>query len=291
MVHKIRPRAVWNIAVGTLIKWITNPRIIIAAVLLVFMKTLAIDPLLERVDKIGEPLNCLEPFIAVGNSGMLVMFMPCVFLILISDFPNMGGNTVFYIHRTGKLNWFLGQVLFLIMSIFLYLTALLLGCAAMSGGKISTEWSDAVSKYSAVTFEETGTFVSELIPSNLYNQMSVLNAALHTFILLALYMLLLALVLCLMKLLYLRIAGLFAVYTIIAFGVLTCSLKVEAMWLFPMANTLVWLHYRELLRKPITPVSDSFIYFAVLIGTLLAANLLVLRKLQFTNQEVEEASC
>ena len=45
-------------------------------VLLVFMRTLAIEPLLERAAKMGIPLNILEPFAAIGNSGMLVMLMP-----------------------------------------------------------------------------------------------------------------------------------------------------------------------------------------------------------------------
>ena len=95
MGNKIKFRAIWNVAISEFIKWITNPRIIIAGVLIVFIRSFAVLPMLEQADKYGEPLNILEPFIAVGNSGMLALFLPLVFLLLISDFPIMGGNPLF----------------------------------------------------------------------------------------------------------------------------------------------------------------------------------------------------
>lgn len=107
-----RLRCVFVVARTEYLKWLTDPRVIIVGVLLVFMRSLAVEPLLERAVKFGEKLNILEPFVAVGNSGMLVMLMPCVFLVLISDYPKMTGSTLFFIRRTGKTNWFWGQVLF-----------------------------------------------------------------------------------------------------------------------------------------------------------------------------------
>ena len=61
-------KCVLSVARSEYIKWITNPRVIIVGVLLVFMRTLAIEPLLERAAKMEIPLNILEPFVAIGNS-------------------------------------------------------------------------------------------------------------------------------------------------------------------------------------------------------------------------------
>ena len=149
MGSKFSIRAIWNTARCEFIKLITNPRIIIVGIMLVFIKTLVIEPLVGRAEKYGEPLNILEPFIAVGNSGKLVMFMPCVFLILISDFPIMGGNTLFFIKRTGKLNWFLGQILSIIMSIFTYIAVIFTSCLIMGKGVWSNHWSNSITKYEA----------------------------------------------------------------------------------------------------------------------------------------------
>lgn len=285
MGNKLKLYAIWNIAKSEFIKWITNPRIIIAGVLIVFIRSFAVLPMLEQSEKYGEPLNVMEPFIAAGNSGMLALFLPLVFLLLISDFPIMGGNTIFFINRTGKLNWFLGQIVFILISIFVYIGTILLSCMVMSKGTFSTEWSNVITKFNAAFPDEAGGFVSKLIPSNLYNQIPILNAVIGTVLLIAMYLLTLALILCLMKMLYLRGAGLLSALTVIVLGAASCSLKINVMWIFPTANTLMWLHYKEILKEPITPVENSFLYFLILIAVLFIANLFVLRNLQFINIE------
>lgn len=53
--NRINLRAIWNTARSEFIKWITNPRIIIVGVMLVFIKGFALTPLLERAQQYGEP--------------------------------------------------------------------------------------------------------------------------------------------------------------------------------------------------------------------------------------------
>lgn len=286
--NKINLRAVWNVARCEYIKWITNPRMILVGVLLVFIRGFAISPLLERAVRYGEPLHVLEPFLAVCNSRISVFLLPCAFLLLISDFPVIGQNALFFLSRTGKKTWFLGQVLFMITSIFTYLGVILLGCMGMSKGVFYSTWSKSVTQFDAAFPEEAGGLATELLPANLYNQMEITTAFFWIALLLFLYLFLLAMVLCLMKLLGLRGAGLLMAVGVIALGVTTCAIKVPAMWYFPMANTIVWLHYEELLREPITPVSDSLIYFIVILALLFAGNLLTLRKMQLINTEQED---
>lgn len=270
------------------LKWLTDPRVIIVGVLLVFMRTLTIEPLLERAVKFGEKLNILEPFVAIGNSGMLVMLMPCVFLILISDYPKMTGNTLFFIKRTGKLNWFLGQLMFLAMAIITFLLFVLIGSMLISDGSFGFKWSDTVTKYEARFPSESGSFTSQLLPSNLYNQLSLTSAALQTLVLMALYLFMLSLIIYFFKLIHIQSIGLFAAVFIVAAGVMTCSLKVRSMWAFPMANTIVWLHYEEILSREIFPVWCSYAYFgiAILIGLMLDFG--AVKKLQFFNIELVE---
>lgn len=83
---------------------------IILGVLLIFIYNFAIEPLLKNAEEMGEPLNILEPFIAVANSDAILLIIPLVFLTLIADFPKIDTNTVFYIIRVGRINWLLGQM-------------------------------------------------------------------------------------------------------------------------------------------------------------------------------------
>lgn len=283
-----RLRCVFAVARTEYLKWLTDPRVIIVGVLLVFMRSLAVEPLLERAVKFGEKLNILEPFVAVGNSGMLVMLMPCVFLVLISDYPKMTGSTLFFIRRTGKTNWFWGQVLFLLMAIVTFLLAVLVGSMLVSGGSFAEDWSNTVTKYSARFPNEAGSFTSQLLPSNLYNQLSLMSAVTHTLALMTMYLFSLSLIIYFFKLIHIQSFGLFAAIFIVAAGVMTCSLKMPSMWAFPMANTIVWLHYDEILRAQNFPVWCSYAYFGAAVSVLLAMNITAARKLQLYNIEMVE---
>lgn len=285
MVNKSRFFSVFSIARSEYIRWITNPRILIVGILFIFMRTLAVEPLLERAEKMNCPLTVFEPFVAIGNSGMLVLLMPCVFLILVSDYPVINGNTLLFVQRVGKTNWFYGQLLFILSAIFSYVGSLLVVSIITSNGTFRIEWSETVRLYASCFPNEYNSFASELIPSNLYNQIPLMTSVLQTFFLMSAYLFILVLILYLFKLMNIKSAGVFAVYTVIGLGVATCSIKTSSMWLFPMANTIVWLHYTEIMRKPVIPINQSYIYFTIITTFLLICNFVSLKKLQFVNIE------
>lgn len=283
--NRLKISSIISIARSEYLRWITNSRIIIIGILCVFMKTLAVDPLLERAEKMNVPLTIFEPFVAIGNSGMLVMFIPCVFLILISDYPIISGNTLFFVQRSGRTNWLLGQILFVIFAIISYMGMILFASILISSGVFRTEWSETVRLYCSKFPEEYDSFASELLPSNLYNQIPLITSVLQTFILMSAYLFLLVLILYFFKLIYIKSAGLIAVFIVIGLGVATCSLKTSAMWWFPMANTIVWLHYTEVLRDPVVPIWKSYAYFGIMIVILLIIDIFLMRRFQFKNIE------
>lgn len=276
----------WSVAGNEYRRWIVQPRILTVGVLLILMYNLSILPLLERADKMGSPMNLLEPFVAVGNSGQLVMLIPFVFLILFSDYPRISANSLLYISRIGRIPWFLGQLLFLILAIMTFLSTLLLCSVLCCGiGTLSLSWSDAVTKYNSVFPNEYGSFASLLLPPNLYNQIPLYKAVILTFAYLFFYLLLLSLVLYLFQLLHLHTFGLFAAVFMISCGVLTCALHTKWMWLFPMAHTIPWLHYEEILKKPVFPFWITNVYWAVGIAAGIVCNILSVRKFEFYQME------
>jgi hypothetical protein len=217
------------------------------------------------------------------------MLMPLVYITLVADFPALCGNTFFVMKRVGRLNWLMGQMLFVWMTILTFIFIIFTASAIMSSGVFSTQWSDVVTKYDIIYPNELGNFASKLLPSNLYNQMPIVAALVQSSLLLSLYLFLLALILCLFKMMYLRALGLFFAIFIIALGVALSSSQIWLMWLFPMANSVIWLHYTEVFREPISSVSHSFIYFILITLILICTNMFVLRRTRFisTDQEVE----
>ena len=278
-------KQITSAALTEYVGWITDPRVIILGVLLLFIKALAIDPLSARAEKFGERMIFWEPFIAVGNSGALALFIPLVFLVLLSDYPKLGGSSLFCVSRIGKRNWLCGQILFLIMAIGTFMTAILGASILFSGGRFGENWSDAVTKYNARFPAEAFNFDSQLLPSNLYNQIPMIKATVQTFVLMSAYLLVLALVIYALKILFCNSSGLAAAVGVIALGSVTTSLGTGLRWAFPTSNTIVWLHYTEILSTPIYPVWASFAYFAAVLAALTALNFFVLKKLKFTESD------
>ncbi len=266
-----------------------NPRILTVGMLLIFIYSLVIKELFTCADKTGLPVNVAESFVAVGSSGALLLFLPSVFMILISDFPDMGAHTLYSIHRSGRLPWLFGKLFAALVSDVVYVLGMLAGCCLMTAAKgfWGFEWSDTVTKYVSMFPNERGNLMSQYLPSNLFNQMSFSYALLHTILLLILYLFLLSLIIMFFRIRGMKAAGIAAAFAVVAAGVLTCAIKTNAMWGFPMANTITWLHYDEVMRKPVMPMYFSYIYFAVLISIGIAANIFAVKRTNINTMEAE----
>lgn len=257
-----------------------DPRLLTVGMLLVFIYNLVVKELFSRAEKTGLPVNAAETFIAIGSSGVLLLFLPSVFLILISDHPNMGSHTLYSIHRAGRLRWLFGEIFGALVSTIIYVVGMFAACCLMTipKGFFGGEWSDTVTKYVSMFPDERFTMMSQYLPSNLFNQMSLPSALLHTTLLLILYLFSLTLIITFFRILGMRAAGIAAAFGVIAAGVLTCAIQVKAMWAFPMSHTVTWLHYDTALREPKVPMQVSYIYFASLIALGIIANVIAIKK-------------
>ncbi len=272
-------------ALTEFVKWISDARMIILAVLLVFINSFAIEPLLENAKLMGKPLNILEPFIAVANSGAILLIIPLVFLTLIADFPKIDTNTVFYIIRVGRTNWLLGQVIKLAMMAVSYLAVIFAGSVVpmLFKGFWGNNWSDVATKF-AITFpEKSGNFGVQLLPENLYNQIPIFTAAIQSYLLVFAYILILGLILLSFSLVKKKTAGFVLCGAVISLGTAFCSIKTTLMWTMPMANSIIWLHYTKYFREPIVSMTFSVCYLLIFIAALLIFSFLAIRKFNYDN--------
>lgn len=265
------------------IKWITNPRMIIMGVMLIFIYDFAIAPLLENAQDMNSPLNILEPFIAVANSQLLILIIPAVYLTLISDFPRTDGNTLFFLLRTGKLNWLLGQVLFVIMTIFTFVGVVFAGTVLpmLSQGFWADKWSLTVTSFGTVFPEKAMAFGNQLITEKLYNQLPPFDAAVQSYLLMMCYLLILALLMLMFNCLKIKIMGLLSSGAVIAFGGALSVVNVKAMWIFPMAHTIIYLHYTRFFREPVFAMWKSAVYFIVVSLVLIIVSIISLEQTNF----------
>ena len=277
MVKKLR------IAKMEFLKWLENPRMILALMLPFFIKVIAIEPLVERTRQEGMKMNVFEPIIAVGNSGLLNFLIPAVFLVLMSDFPVMEKNAFFMLSRSGRKNWAWGQILFGMFTIAVYLCFIYLTVIVFSYGntEFSNNWSRITRTYVSKYPNKEGSFVVQLLPPNLYNQMGVYKALFSTVILQFLMLFQMCMIFMAFTVSGKKKAGLVTVFIILILGMLTCNVDTKSMWAFPLSNSLIWLHYTPIYREPIFPVWFSYAYFCVSIVLFVIINLRIVSRVSF----------
>lgn len=290
MGNKFSISRTWRIACIDFYKWIINSRMIVAAAMIVFVWSFAVTPLMDISKEMGSPLNFIEPFIAVLNSRVLCLVTPAVYIFLISDYPRLDRNSLFVLHRINKREWVLGQFIFFTLSAFaftaiIFIASLIPNCM---NSFVANGWSLVVTKYGVYNPERAYSFAASLIKEELYNQIAPYQAAVTSFLLNFLYMLTLAMVLLLFHVLNLRKIGVPVSISIIAVGSALGILKSQGMWYFPMAHTMVHLHFTKHLKEPIMSINSSFLYFGLIISAIIIFCLIWVKHTNFLNIDDNE---
>lgn len=267
------------------IKWVCDARMVILGVLLIFIYNFAILPLLQNAEKMNEPLNMLEPFIAVANSGAVLMIIPLVFMTLIADFPKIDNNTVFYIMRIGRKNWLTGQIIKLVMMSASYLAVIFVGSVVpmLFKGFWYNGWSNVVTNFKNVFPEQSMNFGVQLVPENLYNQLTVFEAAVKSYLLVFAYLMIIGLILLSLSLIKHKTLGFVSCGAVIALGTAFCSIKTSLMWTMPMANSIIWLHFTKYFRVPEVSITFSVVYLVTFVLVLIVFCYIMIGRFNYDN--------
>ena len=277
-------RKIFSVASTEYVKWICNPRMIVMFVVFIFIYDYIIKEMIKGAVKMDTLVSVSEPFIATTNSTLLILFVPAVFIMLISDFPKTDGNTMFFICRTGKFNWILGQIVFSIYASVTYLFAIFVStCVLVSKyAYVGNDWSTVVTKYGLTFPDEKGGRIANFITGRLYNNMTPVKALIRTFTLQFLYLMLISMMLLTGFAVGKRMLGMIISCGVICLGSGLSLSSSGLKWLFPSTNSIAWMHYDMVLKKQIVDMTKSYLYFIILIILLLIASLIFIKRYDFS---------
>lgn len=279
-VSKLNFGVIVNCAFDSLREMIFNSRNLLLSFVVVFIQEYVITPLREASEMMNQPVNILEPFIAISNSGLFVLVIPILYMVLMSDFPKMSGNMLFALHRTGKLNWLFSQYVALIVTILLYVCFFLFVSVLLTLdiGYMADGWSLVATDYDKVLKEQAGTTIRSLLPMQLFNQMSPYKSVVRSFVCLVGYLFIVSAMELLFTIIDKKVWGYFISGFIISAGAALCSLNTPYMWLFPMSHATLWLHYDALERAEVFPLFFSYCYLFVSAGIIVLCSFLLMKK-------------
>ena len=66
------------------VHWITNPKLIILSMMIVFIYEFDIRPLVDAAELMNVKLSILEPFVTIGSSGVIMMILPIMYLVIMA---------------------------------------------------------------------------------------------------------------------------------------------------------------------------------------------------------------
>lgn len=245
------------------IKYLFTPKMIIIPVILIPMREWVIVTLMKAAEEMDMPINILEPCIGIFNSWLGVLLMTMAFIILISSFPTVDDNMLFYISRMGRKNWIIGEIVFLIAAGITYLAAII-ACVVIQTQHISfisNGWSIVITDHDKLYSDISGIKTVGIIPPNLYFQMTPYKAFLHSSGLLLLGILFCAMMFFIGSM-YSRKLLFFVIVAIqISAGCGLIAIGNTGEWLFPISHSILYLHYSTYFRAYKFPPWMSLVMF------------------------------
>lgn len=253
--------------------YLKNYKMIILLVLSVFIYQFIISPLDKAVAQTGINYSVFEIFIALSNSGVILMILPLAFIFVVSDYPLKNSNSFLYIIRMDRINWICSEIIFALKATatFLLLTVLICCGLGFSNGKMSLCWSNITIQYNVLFPKLKGSFVDQLLPGNLYNQMSLIKCFLLSFALVFLYLFTFSMIYLLFELKKRKGLGLLIIAAIILTGTVLTGIDNRGKWMLPTAHSIIWIHYTEYYRDSVMNIGYSFLYY-ILVNIVIIIN-------------------
>lgn len=113
--------------------WHKNSRIFISFALAFILCFLLSNKIVLFAKEHDTVMQFLEPFIWTFGDGDSILLSSLILVFLFADMPFLSGGTPFFLMRTSRRVWVLGQVLYIAAATFLYLVFVMISTAVICG--------------------------------------------------------------------------------------------------------------------------------------------------------------
>lgn len=267
-------RKIWGVAKVEYLGFLTSKRILFMLFAFIFLAEDVVGKMGNIAAEYGLPLGRLEPFILLFSYKTHVMLVPIIFVVMMSDFPSNEKSGYFTMSRISRTTWLFGEVIYAAMVGFSFILFLFFGSVAWvwNDSRFLTAWSPYMTKL-YMDFPEIYALNNQLfIKTETLAQGEPLSVMLHSVSLMFLYLIFLALLLMLFKMLSLKRIGIFLTVSMTITGVALEHYNGIIKWFFPIVQSIYETHFHSYYAEAELPLYDSYLYFGVLIMGLLLIN-------------------
>lgn len=275
-------------------QWHKNPRVFITFALAFILCFLLSDKIVAFAEKYENTTQILEAFIWTFGDSDSILLTSLLLVFLFADMPFLSSGTPFYLHRTTRGIWLLGQAIYISAASLIYLVFILLSTSVvcMQNAFPGNIWSTASAMIGYGDASET---LSLPVTVKTIEMTTPYQCAATIFLLMLFYTLVMVFIMLLFNLLKGQIAGVISVFLFSVYGFLLnpstiktiLQLRDEEMykanvlvsWLSPLNHATYEMHNFGYDLLP--TLHQTYLIFGVLIAVLFAASLMAVRHYSF----------
>ncbi len=225
-------------------------------------------------------LSFFEPYLLVSSSDMYFMAIPLVYLILLSGFPSRRSYNFFSLIRISRLQWLIGEVVFLVFSAIGYMLLLGAGMLIYMGRYIQfdNQWSSYMLDFNELYPELFLGNEDCFLDTAMMVHGSPMRVFLHSILLMLAMLLVVAMTLIAFSLIQKKYAGMLLMIGLMLMTAFSIYGEGQVKWLFPMTHIHFAVHFNGIQAKQNMGLGMSYLYFGVWLVVLFGISLYAVKK-------------
>lgn len=218
----------FTVARYNFLQWHRNPRIVIAFVLAFILCFLLSNKVMLFAQRYGTATQILEPFIWTFGDSDSILLASLLLVFLFSDMPFLSSGTPFYLMRTSRSVWVVGQAIYILGATLLYLLFVMLSTAlvCVENSFVGNLWSPTAAM---LGFSDAGKAITIPAAQKAMVMVAPYECAATILLLMILYSLLMAFIMLLFHLWKGQLAGMTSVFVFSLFGFLLSPDTIKTM--------------------------------------------------------------
>lgn len=266
--------------------WKKNPRIFLSFSIAFIFCFLLSDKVVNLAEKFDTSMQLFEPFIWTFGDSNSILLSSMILIFLFADMPFVTNATPFFLMRTTRKKWLLGQGLYIVFATFVYMAFVMLSTSLISMRKAfaGNMWSSTAV---ALGYSKAGEVLA--VPSSVkaMTMSTPYRCAAEVFLLMLCYALVMVFIMLLFNLKFGQIGGVMAAFGFSVYGFLLNPQTIRAVlktpeyeaykinvfvgWASPLNHATFYMHNFGLDILP--RLWQSYLICIVLICILFAASL------------------
>lgn len=258
--------------------FINSKLILIIFELIFFCETFLVQ-VKELCQLSGMRVSFFEPYLLISSGDMYFLAIPLVFLILLSGFPSKQSYNYFSLIRISRLQWLLGELVFVVSSAIGYMLILGAGLVIYMGKYVQfdNQWSSYM-----LQFHEQFPDLFE-VSQNYFLDVSIMthgrpmSVFIHSILLMLCMLISVALIQITFALFRKKYLGMLLTVGLTLASALSAYATGVVKWIFPMTHTNFGAHFDGFRAKKYMGLEMSYIYFGIILILLIVADFILIK--------------